>query len=124
MLTFASGRQTQRISASSEQFKACLQVTQLRVQRKSVLLRTTLHERGFDVPGDPSPIVPIVVGANEAAVALQQGLAAAGFDARAVRPPTVPAGTARLRVTVRQPVADEDLRRFAEEVSRILGAGR
>jgi 8-amino-7-oxononanoate synthase len=94
------------------------------VQRKSVLLRTALHERGIDVPGDLSPIVPVVVGANEAAVALQQGLAAAGFDARAVRPPTVPVGTARLRVTVREPVADEDLRRFAEEAARILGMTR
>jgi 8-amino-7-oxononanoate synthase len=94
------------------------------VHRKSVLLRTALHERGIDVPGDPSPIVPIVVGPNEGAVALQQSLAAAGFDARAVRPPTVPPGTARLRVTVRQPVADEDLRRFAEEVGRFRDAGR
>ena len=71
------------------------------------LLRDALTAGGVTVPTEPSPIVPIIVGGNEAAIAMQQGLAAAGFDARAVRPPTVPAGTARLRVTVRQPVADD-----------------
>jgi 8-amino-7-oxononanoate synthase len=44
--------------------------------------------------------VPLVVGANEPALALAAALAARGFDARAVRPPTVPAGTARLRLSV------------------------
>ena len=57
-------------------------------------------------------IVPIIVGANEAAIALQSGLAAAGFDVRAIRPPSVPPGTARLRVTVRYPVGDADLAAF------------
>ncbi len=48
-------------------------------------------------------------------LAHEAGLAGAGFDVRAVRPPSVPPGTARLRVTVRYPVADADLRRFAAE---------
>jgi 8-amino-7-oxononanoate synthase len=90
------------------------------VLRKSALLREALAASGFRGASDRSPILPIVVGGNEAAVALQRGMAAAGFDARAVRPPTVPEGTARLRVTVRQPVADDDLRRFASEVARLL----
>jgi 8-amino-7-oxononanoate synthase len=65
------------------------------------------------------------VGDNDGALALQDALAAAGFDARAVRPPTVPPGTARLRVTARYPIADDDLRRFAAEVGRAWpdGAG-
>jgi 8-amino-7-oxononanoate synthase len=90
------------------------------VRRKSALLRAALREAGVAVAEDRSPIVPVIAGSNEAATALQAGLAEAGFDARAVRPPTVPAGTARLRVTVRQPVDDADLRRFAAEVGRRL----
>jgi 8-amino-7-oxononanoate synthase len=87
------------------------------VLRKALLLRNALA--GLGVPaGDASPIVPIIVGSNEAALTMQAGLMEAGFDARAIRPPSVAPGTARLRVTVRYPVADEDLIRFASEVAR------
>ncbi len=89
--------------------------------RKSALLRTALRDGGVAVPDDATPIVPIVVGANERAIALQATLAEAGFDARAVRPPTVPKDTARIRVTVRAPIADEDLLRFAAVVARLAG---
>jgi 8-amino-7-oxononanoate synthase len=96
------------------------------VHRKSAWLRRRLATTpsgsglGGIGPGGASPIVPIIVGSNESALELQEGLFAAGFDARAIRPPTVAAGTARLRVTVRYPVSDDDLSRFAAEVSRLL----
>jgi len=93
------------------------------VHRKAELLRSALRANGADSGASASPIVPVMVGANDAAVALQEGLLAAGFDARAIRPPTVPAGTARLRVTVRYPIADEDLSRFARETGRLLRSG-
>jgi len=89
------------------------------VHRKAALLRKALAEAGAPAGGD-SPIVPIIVGRSDLALVLQEGLAGAGFDARAVRPPTVPEGTARLRATARYPVADFDLRRFATEVGRLL----
>lgn len=47
-----------------------------------------------------SQIVPVIVGADGAAVALAARAQAAGYDVRAIRPPTVPAGTARLRVSI------------------------
>jgi 8-amino-7-oxononanoate synthase len=93
----------------------------LEVHRKAALLRADLGAHGVKAPGEAA-IVPIVVGSNEAALRLQDALQAEGFDVRAVRPPTVPAGTARLRVTVRYPTPDEELRRFAREVGRLLGA--
>ena len=93
------------------------------VHRKAELLRSALRVNGADSGASASPIVPVMVGANDDAVALQEGLLAAGFDARAIRPPTVPAGTARLRVTVRYPIADEDLSRFARETGRLLRSG-
>lgn len=87
------------------------------LQRKAMLLRQALAQRGLPA-GGAAHILSLVVGGNEAAVALQDALAAAGFDVRAVRPPTVPPGTARLRVSVRVPVADQDLLRFVAELAR------
>ena len=91
------------------------------VHRKSSMLRRALGDAGI-VCGGESMIVPIIAGANEAAIALQSGLMTAGFDVRAIRPPSVPAGTARLRVTVRYPVSDDDLLRFAAAVPPLLGS--
>jgi len=91
------------------------------VHRKAAHLRARLASAGIAAEGS-SPIVPVRVGANEAAVELQARLAREGFDARAVRPPTVPEGTARLRVTVRHPVSDPDLERFASAAGRLLRA--
>lgn len=47
-----------------------------------------------------SQILPVIVGEDRAAVALAERAQAAGYDVRAIRPPTVPAGTARLRVSI------------------------
>ena len=52
------------------------------------------------VPGHPSPIVPIVLGEEEAALAASAALLHEGLWVPAIRPPTVPPGTARLRVTL------------------------
>ena len=89
------------------------------MHRKSTDLRRALGEADVHA-GGASPIVPIIVGSNEAALALQSGLQAVGFDVRAIRPPSVAPGTARLRVTVRYPIEDHDLQRFAIEVGRRL----
>jgi len=90
----------------------------LDVQRKSSLLRRALGDAGLTC-GSESMIVPIIIGANDAATAVQAALTEAGFDVRAIRPPSVPAGTARLRVTVRYPVSDADLLRFAAAVASL-----
>jgi 8-amino-7-oxononanoate synthase len=50
-------------------------------------------------PDQPSAIVPWVLGEPERALQAARELQARGFDARAVRPPTVPAGSARIRFT-------------------------
>jgi 7-keto-8-aminopelargonate synthetase-like enzyme len=51
-------------------------------------------------PGHPSPIVPIVLGEDAAALAAQAQLREVGIHVPAIRPPTVPKGTARLRVAL------------------------
>ena len=59
-----------------------------------------------------SQIVPIIIGDSERAVAIASRLQAGGFDVRAIRPPTVPEGTARLRVSVNVGLDAEALKNF------------
>ncbi|MGH9480812.1 MAG: biotin synthase BioB [Terriglobales bacterium] len=71
-----------------------------RVLELARALRQELAARGVAAGGAPNaPIVPVVLGEDRDAVAAQQELAVAGFDVRAIRPPTVPEGAARLRLT-------------------------
>ena len=55
---------------------------------------------GLDLSASPSAIQPVVVGDNARACAFSDRLAERGFLVRAIRPPTVPEGTARLRITL------------------------
>lgn len=56
--------------------------------------------RRCNIEPSGSQILPIIVGADQAAVALAASLQRRGFDIRAIRPPTVPEGTARLRIAL------------------------
>jgi 8-amino-7-oxononanoate synthase len=70
-----------------------------------------------------SPIVPVIVGEAENALAAARILEAEGFLAVPIRPPTVPAGTARLRLAFTACHEDADIARLADLVrTRILGA--
>jgi 8-amino-7-oxononanoate synthase len=57
-----------------------------------------------------SQIVPYIVGDNMRAMSLASALQARGFDIRGIRPPTVPAGTARLRISLTLNVSEDDVR--------------
>jgi 8-amino-7-oxononanoate synthase len=62
--------------------------------------RTGAGQLGLNLMPSQTPIQPIVIGGNEDALLASQKLLQAGFLVTAIRPPTVPAGTARLRVTL------------------------
>jgi 8-amino-7-oxononanoate synthase len=66
-----------------------------------------------------SQIVPIIIGGDDAAVALAAALQAKGFDIRAIRPPTVPEGTARLRLSLRVGVTTDQLSAFADALAHL-----
>ena len=73
------------------------------------------------LPEAQSPIVPVLIGESQAALSASRLLEAEGFLAVAIRPPTVPAGTARLRLTFSAAHPDAEIARLAELVrSRIL----
>ena len=67
-----------------------------------------------------SPIVPILIGEDGRAVAIAETLQAQGFDIRAIRPPPVPAGTARLRLSLNANLSEDDLSAFAGALSPLL----
>jgi len=82
--------------------------------RRAALLRDLLTAQGMAVGPSTTQIVPVIIGGNEAALALAESARAAGMLTVAVRPPTVPPGTARLRLSVTLAHTDADLARAAE----------
>ena len=78
------------------------------------LLRKLISEIGFDVEQSDSPIIPIIIGENDQAVAVATELQSLGFDVRAIRPPTVPPGTARLRISVHCDLTEDTVRSFVD----------
>jgi 8-amino-7-oxononanoate synthase len=66
------------------------------------------------LPAATSPIVPVIIGDSAAAMAESKRLADAGFLVAAIRPPTVPEGTARLRIAFSAAHRDEDVDALAE----------
>jgi 8-amino-7-oxononanoate synthase len=69
--------------------------------------------RATNLPEAQSPIVPVVIGGEDEALAASRFLADHGFLAAAIRPPTVPQGTARLRLTFTAQHPDEAIDRLA-----------
>jgi 8-amino-7-oxononanoate synthase len=75
-------------------------------------------------PGHPSPIVPVVLGTEEEALGASEELLDAGLWVPAIRPPTVPKGTSRLRVTLSAAHSDYDVARLAEALGRLRSRGK
>jgi len=84
------------------------------------LARERLAAAGIDVPAGDSAIVPIVIGDSHRAAAVAERLQARGFDIRAIRPPTVPAGSARLRLSVNARLEDATIVEFVAALSAVL----
>ena len=91
-----------------------------RLASRVARLHDALSSRGLALPCGPSHILPFVIGDNERAVAAAAALQAQGFDVRAIRPPSVPPGTARLRITVNAMLDDDTIDRFAAALARVF----
>jgi 8-amino-7-oxononanoate synthase len=130
--------------AVADALDASLSIVTSEPERRQRLVHLARHLRdrlrGADVhvaPGD-SHIIPVIIGDNERALAVADAMQAEGFDVRAIRPPSVPAGTARLRITVNVGLDEATLDRFAATLAvslkgliqnvaqtfRFAGAGR
>jgi 8-amino-7-oxononanoate synthase len=87
-----------------------------RLHEIASLFRSELAARGV-ASGGTEYIVPVVIGEDERAVAVAARLRNQGFDVRAIRPPSVPPGTARLRISIHADHEPAVLVRLAESVA-------
>jgi 8-amino-7-oxononanoate synthase len=79
---------------------------------RSNRLAAGLRFQGWNTGNSASQIVPVVVGENEQALAAAEFLQREGFAIRAIRPPTVPPGSARLRFSLTCAIAEDELIRL------------
>lgn len=81
-------------------------------------LRAHLHSLGYDTAGSQSQIVPLMVGPDTAALAMAQQLEEQGIGAIAIRPPTVPSGTARIRLALSSSHTEAHLDHLCRSIER------
>lgn len=87
----------------------------------AAVLRSHAHQAaqsmGLTLP--PSQILPVVLGEDKDTLNAARNLQNIGFDVRAIRPPTVPKGTARLRISITGKVTPSDIDELFAEISKI-----
>lgn len=109
---------------------AALAIVRREPQRRATVLRAAerlaaaLGELGYRVLPPAAAIVPVMVGDSAEAVALSARLQEAGILVPAIRPPSVPAGTARLRVTVSAAHTPQQLDQALAAFAACRGRGR
>jgi glycine C-acetyltransferase/8-amino-7-oxononanoate synthase len=89
-----------------------------KLRRNAQVLREALTSEGMPVEPGETPIVPLIVGEADAAMAASERGLERGVFAQAIRPPTVPDGTSRLRLAVMASHTKSELR----EAGRVLAA--
>ena len=99
-------------------------IKEMAAERKQLLrlgsrLRSALLEQGLNTAGD-SQIVPVMIGDSARAVAVAEQLREHGFWISAVRPPTVPQGTSRLRLSVTAAMDHQQLASLPHLISEAL----
>ena len=105
--------------AAGMRLAATAKTERMHVADFGAFLRNELQANGFDTAGSDSHLVPIVLGSNETAITFASLLQARGYGIRAIRPPTVPVGTARLRVSLTAKLTQPILADFTSALIRI-----
>ncbi|UVI33277.1 8-amino-7-oxononanoate synthase [Paenibacillus spongiae] len=85
----------------------------------SKLFRSSLGNAGFQVAEGNSPIVPVIVGDNHTALRFSEMLETDGIAASAIRPPTVPDGTARIRFSLTEAHTEQELIDAIAKICRV-----
>ncbi|MEE4250537.1 MAG: 8-amino-7-oxononanoate synthase [Alcanivoracaceae bacterium] len=87
-----------------------------KLQQLIARFRQGAAQKGFVLMDSATPIQPLLIGADADALALSQSLRDKGFLISAIRPPTVPEGTARLRITLSAAHEPEDIDNLIESL--------
>jgi 8-amino-7-oxononanoate synthase len=90
-----------------------------RLDQLSEYLRNSLQARKFDTGLSASQVIPVILGSNERALEIAQSLVERGFGVKAIRPPTVPPGTARLRLSVTAALQQSDVTELIEALENV-----
>jgi len=90
-----------------------------RVAMLATEMRDRLSALGFDCRASSSHIVPLVVGGNEDTVSLASFLQESGFAVRAIRSPSVPVGTERLRISLTARISLAEVEQFCATLSAV-----
>ena len=85
----------------------------------SRFFRNALADAGFNIPEGSTQIVPILIGSAESTMKFSEALLAEGLFAQGIRPPTVPAGTSRLRFTLMATHAQAELAGAVELIRQV-----
>jgi 7-keto-8-aminopelargonate synthetase-like enzyme len=93
-----------------------------KLRRNGAVLRAALAERGVRAPAADTPIVPLIVGDATDAVEASERALELGVFAQAIRPPTVPPGSSRLRLAVMASHTKSELREAAGILARAVPA--
>ena len=81
--------------------------------------RDGLVEAGFAVPSGDSPIIPLILGDSDVTLKYATALRAAGFMVSAIRPPTVPVRTGRIRISLRRGLTPAVLSSFVSALKGV-----
>jgi len=96
-----------------------MDIERKRIAELSASLRQRLKASGFETNDSNSPIVPLFSHTEEATLALSNSLKANGIFAIAIRPPTVPAGTCRLRLTITADHSEDDINKLMQALQNV-----
>jgi 7-keto-8-aminopelargonate synthetase-like enzyme len=89
------------------------------LRRNCATLRGSLSKLGFMLGDSRSQILPLIVGDAGACMKLSEELLSRGIFAQGIRPPTVPAGTSRLRITLMTTHTDEHIGRALQAFEEV-----
>jgi 8-amino-7-oxononanoate synthase len=115
-------------AAACEAARAALRIVREEPERRRRVLdlaerlRGILRARGFDTGSSATPIIPVIVGPPERALEMAARLLDRDIFCPAIRPPTVPPNTSRLRISLTAEHTEDDVERLVEALAEARGA--